>query len=123
MEGRASLWTCVRSRNIRSLVELTLPFLLTSGTERCKRNRATRKPWRAERLKSNCTAKEDRYSQATMQRKIIAEPWQPANFWRVGRYVILLDNVHLFCAPNTIPVHPLKKWIEYWRNHAARHWP
>jgi hypothetical protein len=49
MQGRASLWTCVRSRNVRSLIQLVLSFLLTSGTERCKTNRATRKPWRAER--------------------------------------------------------------------------
>src|SRR5438093_13690716 len=38
--------------------------------------------------------------------QIIAEPWQPANFWRVGRHVILLDNVPLFSAPDTTPVDP-----------------
>ena len=55
--------------------------------------------------------------------QLIIESWQVANFWRVGRYVIMPEHIHLFCAPNTLPVHPLKKWIEYWRNHVTRGWP
>jgi putative transposase len=35
-------------------------------------------------------------------RRLIAA-WQAANFWRVGRYMIMPDHVHLFCAPNNIP--------------------
>jgi hypothetical protein len=53
--------------------------------------------------------------------RLIVESWQTANFWRVGRYVIMPDHIHLFCAPNTFPPQPLKKWIEYWRNHVTQH--
>ena len=55
--------------------------------------------------------------------RLIIEAWQAANFWRVGRYVIMPDHIHLFCAPNTFPPQPLKKWIEFWRNHVTRAWP
>jgi REP element-mobilizing transposase RayT len=55
-------------------------------------------------------------------RRLIAA-WQAANFWRVGRYVIMPDHVHLFCAPNTFPPRPLKNWIAFWRNHVTRAWP
>jgi putative transposase len=55
-------------------------------------------------------------------RRLIAA-WRAANFWRVGRYVIMPDHIHLFCAPNTFPPQPLKNWISFWRNHVTRAWP
>jgi putative transposase len=54
--------------------------------------------------------------------RLIIESWQAGNFWRVGRYVIMRDHIHLFCAPKTFPPQPLKKWIAYWRNHVTRAW-
>jgi REP-associated tyrosine transposase len=55
--------------------------------------------------------------------RLLLEAWQAATFWRVGRYVIMPDHIHLFCAPNTFPPRPLAKWIEFWRNHVTRAWP
>ena len=55
--------------------------------------------------------------------ELLLEAWQAANFWRVGRYVIMPDHIHLFCAPNTFPPRTLGKWIEFWRNHVTRSWP
>jgi REP element-mobilizing transposase RayT len=55
--------------------------------------------------------------------QLIIEAWQAANFWRVGRYVIMPDHIHLFCGPNTFPPRPLKKWIAHWRNQVTRAWP
>jgi putative transposase len=52
--------------------------------------------------------------------KLIITSWQAANFWRVGRYVIMPDHIHLFCAPNTFPPQPLKNWVSFWRNHVTR---
>jgi putative transposase len=46
-----------------------------------------------------------------------------SEFWRVGHYVIMPDHIHLFCAPNTFPAHPLKGWIECWRNQVTPAWP
>lgn len=55
-------------------------------------------------------------------KRIIAS-WTAASFWVVGRYVILPDHIHLFCAPNTHPPQPLKNWISFWKNHVTRAWP
>ena len=55
--------------------------------------------------------------------RLIVEAWQAANSWRVGRYVIMPDHIHLFCGPNTFPPQPLKKWIAHWRNQVTRAWP
>jgi len=54
--------------------------------------------------------------------RLIIEAWEAANFWCVGRYVIMPDHIHLFCAPNTFPARPLKKWIECWKNRVTRAW-
>jgi putative transposase len=52
--------------------------------------------------------------------ELIREAWFAANFWVVGRYVILPDHIHLFCAPNTTPPDPLKNWISFWKNRVTR---
>jgi len=55
---------------------------------------------------------------------LLLEAWQTAaNFWIIGRYVILPDHLHLFCAPNTFPPQPLKNWISFWKNLVTRAWP
>ena len=41
----------------------------------------------------------------------------------LGRYVIMPDHLHLFCAPNTLPSKSLKNWIAFWKNHVTRAWP
>ena len=54
---------------------------------------------------------------------VIFAAWVRTNFWRVGRYVIMPDHLHLFCAPTTIPSAPLKQWVLYWRAKVTRRWP
>jgi REP element-mobilizing transposase RayT len=54
--------------------------------------------------------------------RLIVAAWRANTFWCVGRYVIMPDHVHLFCAPNSFPARPLKKWIECWKNHVTREW-
>src|SRR5919204_786229 len=29
--------------------------------------------------------------------RLVIEAWQAANFWCIGRYVIMPDHIHLFC--------------------------
>lgn len=53
--------------------------------------------------------------------QLLVEAWTCADFWPVGRYVILPEHIHLFCAPNT--PQPLKNWISFWKNHVTRAWP
>ena len=52
----------------------------------------------------------------------IVEAWNRATHWRVGRYVVMPDHLHLFCSPGTIPAQPLNLWIRYWQNLVTRAW-
>jgi len=52
----------------------------------------------------------------------IRNAWLKANAWPVGRYVIMPDQVHLFCSPHLTEV-SLDRWISYWKSEASRHWP
>jgi len=45
--------------------------------------------------------------------------WQKATTWLVGRYVVMPDHMHLFCAPGTNPPESLKSWVSYWKRLAA----
>ena len=49
--------------------------------------------------------------------------WAEANTWLVGRYVVMPDHIHLFCAPNQIEPVPLERWIQFWKSLASRRWP
>jgi len=54
---------------------------------------------------------------------LLIQAWTAANHWLVGRYVILPNHIHLFCAPNTFPPSSLNNWISFWKNHVTRRWP
>ncbi len=45
-----------------------------------------------------------------------------ARMWQVGRYVIMPDHIHLFCAPGKSETQPLLQWVKYWKSSAARNW-
>ena len=53
---------------------------------------------------------------------VLLESWRKADHWLVGRYVIMPDHVHFFCAPRHVPTTPLKRWMEFWRADATRCW-
>ncbi|MBX3119414.1 MAG: transposase [Fimbriimonadaceae bacterium] len=55
--------------------------------------------------------------------KTIVEAWQQAEKWKVGRYVILPDHIHFFCAPSERPAYSLSRWIKYWKALASKEWP
>lgn len=50
---------------------------------------------------------------------ILLEWWQKSTHWLAGRYVILPDHIHLFCAPGTADV-SMHRWVAYWKNGVAR---
>jgi putative transposase len=52
-----------------------------------------------------------------------------ADRWRIGRYVLLQDHLHVFCAPSCFPPESLRLWVRYWKrlttqalNDAAPRW-
>ena len=46
----------------------------------------------------------------------VVRAWQRASTWLVGRYVIMPDHLHLFCAPNGIETPSLERWMRYWKS-------
>ena len=65
------------------------------------------------------------------RRRLLARPeiatvlvncWEKADHWSVGRYVIMPDHVHLFCAPAKFPYAPHKQWVQFWKAE-TRQWP
>jgi REP element-mobilizing transposase RayT len=54
---------------------------------------------------------------------LLLDCWRQADHWLVGRWVILPDHLHLFCAPATFPEAPLTNWARFWRSQATRQWP
>ncbi len=52
---------------------------------------------------------------------LLTEEWRRADRWLVGRYVVMPDHVHLFCAPADRET-PLRQWVEYWRWSVTRGW-
>ena len=49
--------------------------------------------------------------------------WRQAQNWLVGRYVIMPDHVHFFCAPGQAPVPDFHRWVAYWKSLVARNFP
>ena len=54
---------------------------------------------------------------------LLKAAWREADGWVVGRYVIMPDHVHVFCAPGAAPYPAVKKWAAYWKSLAASRWP
>jgi putative transposase len=55
--------------------------------------------------------------------QVLRGAWRTADSWLVGRYVIMPDHLHLFCAPEAAVPRSLEQWVGFWKSNAARHWP
>jgi putative transposase len=51
--------------------------------------------------------------------QLLRNAWTSADHWLVGRYMIMPDHIHLFCAPATQPPESLVTWTAYWKRLAA----
>ena len=54
---------------------------------------------------------------------LLIAAWTRAEAWLVGRYVILPDHLHLFCAPARRDAPNVKDWVAFWKSMATRQWP
>ena len=54
--------------------------------------------------------------------RIITEIWQKSGKWVVGRYVLMPDHIHFFCAPTEWNGVSLKHWIGYWKSMVSKCW-
>ena len=50
----------------------------------------------------------------------ILSAWRAASEWLVGRYVIMPDHVHFFCAPASYPPPDFRRWMAYWKSLSAK---
>jgi putative transposase len=55
--------------------------------------------------------------------QLIVQSWKQASHWAVGRYVILPDHIHLFCAPTSDHSLPVDRWATFWRSLVSKSWP
>jgi len=46
--------------------------------------------------------------------------WKEADNFLVGRYVVMPDHLHLFCAPAEYPPPCLGAWVRFWKSLVAR---
>jgi putative transposase len=54
---------------------------------------------------------------------LLTSIWLQSDHWRVGRYVIMPDHIHLFCSPGRLDCLPLTRWVQFWKAAASRQWP
>ena len=54
---------------------------------------------------------------------LIIDAWRQAQGWWVGRYAIMPDHLHAFCAPSGPEVPALAAWVKYWKTLVSRRWP
>ena len=49
----------------------------------------------------------------------LVDVWRKATAWLVGRYLLMPDHLHLFCAPRDLEI-PLINWVTYWKRQFSR---
>src|SRR3954454_21579916 len=49
--------------------------------------------------------------------------WQENAGWLIGRYMIMPDHIHFFCAPAENPPSAFTAWMKRWKSFSARCWP
>jgi putative transposase len=69
-----------------------------------------------------CTKDRKRILATDSAHHLLRDAWATRPSWLVGRYVIMPDHIHLFCAPAVLPAQPLAKWISFWKSQVARSW-
>ena len=55
--------------------------------------------------------------------QLLLASWRADDKWLVGRYVVMPDHVHLFCAPNAIVPVALEAWVHFWKSRVSSQWP
>lgn len=63
-----------------------------------------------------CTLKRRRILASPHVHETILSAWSEASTWLVGRYVVMPDHVHFFCAPNGADIPSLERWMRYWKS-------
>jgi len=70
-----------------------------------------------------CTARRARILARDRAHQLLLAAWQEARLWRVGRYVVMPDHIHLFCSPGEWDCLAVGQWVNYWKSIVSRRWP
>ena len=65
-----------------------------------------------------CTKDRRRWLANPKCHSLLRDVWREAVTWRVGRYVIMPDHIHLFASPSDLDRDPpvsLEQWMRYWK--------
>jgi putative transposase len=54
---------------------------------------------------------------------LLLDCWREADHWLIGRWVVMPDHLHMFCAPAIAPATPVASWARFWRSQVSRRWP
>ena len=50
----------------------------------------------------------------------LRKAWETASNWLVGRYTVMPDHTHFFCAPARYPYSGFHQWMQYWKSLSAK---
>ncbi len=70
-----------------------------------------------------CTQNQKRILASAEVVVLLQDSWPQATSWMVGRFIVMPDHLHLFCAPAENFARPLNQWVRYWKTVASRRWP
>jgi REP element-mobilizing transposase RayT len=56
-------------------------------------------------------------------RELMIATWRDSADWLVGRFVLMPDHLHLFCAPAGRESAPLANWVRFWKSRSSSIWP
>jgi REP element-mobilizing transposase RayT len=54
--------------------------------------------------------------------ELLVNAWGPTDHWKVGKYVVLPDHLHLFCSPMMEGRLSLARWVASWKSLISRNW-
>jgi len=65
-------------------------------------------------LVTSCTRSRQHVLNSAGSHAALRAAWAEADAWKVGRYVVMPDHVHLFPCPSDHSV-SLERWVKFWK--------
>jgi REP element-mobilizing transposase RayT len=69
-----------------------------------------------------CTKNRKQLLASEVSHCLLGAAWAKQPTWLVGRYTIMPDHIHLFCAPADLIPMPLESWVRFWKFYVTKHW-
>jgi len=66
-----------------------------------------------------CTENRHPWLACAAAHRLLLDAWTAGDRWLAGRYVLMPDHIHLFCAPGDNETR-LEQWVRFWKSHVSR---